>query len=100
MLIERALITGKGQVQVPAKVRQKIGAVIGDELLFIVKENGEIMLQLVKKKSLSQLAGVLPVQKVFPGIDAEEELTRSAVAEKEADFAGPNDDPAKQKDKG
>ncbi len=51
MNIERTRITGKGQIQIPAKIRIAIGAKIGDELTFILNDKGEIRVQLVKKRS-------------------------------------------------
>ncbi len=82
MIIGRSRITGKGQMQLPAKIRRIIGAEIGDELIFKQKNNGEIILELVKKQSLSELAGILPAKKKFAGIEAEERRTREKVAEK------------------
>ncbi len=82
MIIGKSRITGKGQVQLPVKIRKTIGAEIGDELLFKQKDNGEIIVELVKKQRLSELAGVLPVKKKFVGIETEERRTREKVAEK------------------
>ncbi len=82
MIIGKSRITGKGQMQLPAKIRRKIGAEIGDELIFKQKNNGEIIVELVKKQSLSELAGILPAKKKFPGIETEERRTREKVAEK------------------
>lgn len=82
MLVGKSRITGKGQLQLPKKIRMSIGAEIGDELLFKQKDNGEIVLELVKKQKLLDLAGVLPVKKKFTGVDTEETVTRELVAEK------------------
>ncbi len=82
MIIGKSRITGKGQVQLPIKIRNTIGAEIGDELLFKQKDNGEIVVELVKKQSLSHLAGALPTKKKFVGIEEEEGKTREKVAEK------------------
>lgn len=82
MIIGRSRITGKGQMQLPAKIRRIIGAEIGDELIFKQKNNGEIILELVKKQSLSELAGILPAKKKFADIETEERRTREKVAEK------------------
>ncbi len=82
MLIEKTQITGKGQIQLPAKIRQAIGAEVGDEILFKLKENGQMSVELLKRKKLSELAGSLKTDKKFPGIEKEEEMTRRKVAEK------------------
>jgi len=86
MIIGKSRITGKGQMQLPAKIRRIIGAEIGDELLFKQKNNGEIVVELVKKQSLSELAGILPVKKKFAGIETEETKTREKVAEKAGNY--------------
>ena len=82
MIFGKSRITGKGQVQLPAKIRKKIGAEIGDELLFKQKDNGEVIVELIKKESILELAGALPVKKEFAGIETEEIVTREKVAEK------------------
>ncbi|RQD74779.1 MAG: AbrB/MazE/SpoVT family DNA-binding domain-containing protein [Candidatus Syntrophonatronum acetioxidans] len=82
MIIGKSRITGKGQLQLPAKIRKKIGAEIGDELLFKENDKGEIIIKIVKKENISSLAGALPVKKKFPGIEEEERKSREKVAEK------------------
>jgi bifunctional DNA-binding transcriptional regulator/antitoxin component of YhaV-PrlF toxin-antitoxin module len=82
MLYEKTQITGKGQIQLPVKIRQSMGANIGDEVVFKQNDKGEIVVELITKGKLSELAGVLPVKREFPGTDAEEEVTRTKVAEK------------------
>lgn len=88
MILGKSRITGKGQVQLPAKIRKTMGAKIGDELLFKQGNEGEIVVQLVRKESLSELAGVLPVKKEFRGVEAEERETREKVAEKVGKYDG------------
>lgn len=85
MLYEKTQITGKGQIQLPAKIRQAIGANIGDELLFKLSVDGEISVELIKKRNLSDFAGSLPVKMKFPGIEEEEKITKEKVAEKVAE---------------
>jgi len=82
MIIEKTKITGKGQIQLPVRIRKAIGAKSGDEILFKLTDKGDILLELIKKRSLSDFAGTLPVKKPFPGIDEEEENTRQIIAEK------------------
>ncbi|MDO9535761.1 MAG: AbrB/MazE/SpoVT family DNA-binding domain-containing protein [Bacillota bacterium] len=82
MIVEKTSITGKGQIQIPAKIRRAIGAEKGDTLLFKLMESGEIKVELIKKRNLMELAGSLPAKGEFPGLDEEEEKTRQKVAEK------------------
>ncbi len=84
MNIERTKITGKGQIQLPVKIRNAIGAKIGDELAFILNDKGQVRLQLIKKRKLSDFAGILRTRKRFPGIEEEEEITRKKIAQKVA----------------
>jgi len=76
MVIEESRITGKGHMQVPARIRRAIGAKRGDTFVFTLMETGEIRVKLVQRKNLLEPTGSLPIQKQFPGIDEEEEITR------------------------
>ncbi|HAA86258.1 MAG TPA: AbrB family transcriptional regulator [Kosmotogaceae bacterium] len=84
MKIERSRITGKGQVQVPAKIRKAINAEIGDELAFMVDERGEVKVKLVKKRKISEFAGVLRKRRKYVQRDKERQLTKTRVAERVA----------------
>jgi AbrB family looped-hinge helix DNA binding protein len=72
----QAKITGKGQVQLPAVIRKRLGAEVGDFLVFKSTENGHVLLELRKQKRLTELAGALKATQPFPGVEAEEEETR------------------------
>ena len=82
MIREETSLTGKGQIQLPAKIRKAIGAEIGDTFLFELTDQKEIRVKLVKKIKLLDLAGTFPMKKVFPGIEKEEELTKKKVSRK------------------
>ena len=84
MKIERSRITGKGQVQVPVKIRKAINAEIGDELAFMVDERGEVKVKLVKKRKISEFAGVLRKRRKYVQRDKERQLTKTRVAERVA----------------
>ena len=84
MIREETSLTGKGQIQLPAKIRKAIGAEIGDTFLFELTDQKEIRVKLVKKIKLLDLTGIFPKKKVFPGIEKEEELTKRRVARKNA----------------
>jgi AbrB family looped-hinge helix DNA binding protein len=76
MIHATSTITGKGQIQLPAEIRKAIGADIGDNVIFIVQDNKEAVLKLIKKKKLSQLGGTLKSQVKFKSIDEETENTK------------------------
>ena len=82
MIREETSLTGKGQIQLPAKIRKAIGAEIGDTFLFELTDQKEIRVKFVKKIKLLDLAGTFPKKKVFPGIEKEEELTKKKVSRK------------------
>lgn len=75
----QARITGKGQVQVPVSVRKKLGAEIGDYVLFQSEGDGRIYLDVRKQTRLAELGGVLKEEaRPFAGLDVEEYGTRKA----------------------
>ncbi len=88
MIVEESRITGKGQIQVPARIRHALGAKRGDTFVFTLSDNGEIRVTLVQRKNLLELAGSLPVKKEFPGFDEEEEITRKKRAGKKGESRG------------
>lgn len=73
-----ARITGKGQVQVPLSIRKRMGAEIGDDLLFRLTDEGRVVVELIKRPSLRQLGGTLRSERPFPGTEEEEAGTREA----------------------
>ncbi len=84
MNAQRSRITGRGQIQIPARIRKAIGADIGDEIEFVLNDSGEIRVRLIKRKKLSELAGALHKRREFPGLEKEEEATKKRVSEKVA----------------
>ncbi len=86
MLEKKARLTGRGQVQLPIEIRRKLGAVVGDEILFKMMDEGQVMLEVIKKKKFTDFAGVLPAKKAFPGLEQEESSMRLKVAEKQGQY--------------
>ncbi len=80
MTLATARITGKGQVQVPQVVRQAIGAEIGDDLVFVIADDGQVIVEVIKRTRLSDLGGSLPTGRPFVGTDEEEAAVRARVA--------------------
>lgn len=85
LIIERSKITGKGQVQIPAKIREAAKVKIGDEVAFSLDEKGKIEVEFIRKKPLTEFAGSLTGGKEFPGFEEEERQARQMVAEKAAE---------------
>lgn len=82
MLIESSMITGKGQVQIPAKIRHALGLNIGDEVTFKLVGEDKVEIEFIKKRPLTEFAGSLTKRKDFPGLDEEEKFARQLVAER------------------
>lgn len=56
--METSIVTIKGQVVVPAKIRQKFGIKKGTKIAFI-EQNGKLMIQPLDKSYFENLAGIL-----------------------------------------
>ncbi len=82
MIIERSMITGKGQVQIPAKIRKAVGLNIGDEVNFKLLGGDKVEIEFIKKRPLTSYAGSLSKRKSFPGLEEEEKAARQLVAER------------------
>jgi AbrB family looped-hinge helix DNA binding protein len=56
--METSIVTGKGQIVIPAKIRRKFGIKKGTKIAF-VEQNGKLMIQPLDKKYFESLAGIL-----------------------------------------
>ncbi|MBB6284233.1 AbrB/MazE/SpoVT family DNA-binding domain-containing protein [Geobacillus subterraneus] len=62
-------LSSRGQVVIPAEIRKTLGLAEGDDLTFIVNENGEIKVEITKKYRLSQLIGILKTKQPFRPVE-------------------------------
>jgi antitoxin PrlF len=53
-----AALTSKGQLTVPISIRKKLGLQAGDQVLFVEREDGEVVVR-AKKGNLMDLYGIL-----------------------------------------
>lgn len=58
MVTSVSKISSKGQVVIPLKIRKILGIEEGDNIRFIIDENGETKIEVVKKKAILDLFGV------------------------------------------
>jgi antitoxin PrlF len=58
MVTSMSKISSKGQVVIPLEVRKTLGIEEGDNIRFIIDENGETKIEVVKKKAILDLFGV------------------------------------------
>ena len=56
--METSIVTVKGQVVVPAKIRRRFGIKKGTKIAFI-EQNGKLMIQPLDKNYFESLAGIL-----------------------------------------
>jgi AbrB family looped-hinge helix DNA binding protein len=63
-------VTSKGQVTIPVDVRKALSIEQGDDLVFEVGPGQTAQLRVVKRQRLSDLYGVLPATRAFPGTSA------------------------------
>lgn len=76
----RTRLTSKGQVTVPIEVRRALDLHAGDTLVFEL-QGDEIRVRTEKRRGLSDLRGVLPATRPFPGRDAVRAETARRMAE-------------------
>lgn len=65
----RARLTSKGQVTIPVEIRRRYGLETGTEVDFVAEAAGPRLVP-VKRRSLMDLYGSLPVKKPWPGKEA------------------------------
>lgn len=59
MSVKMGRITSKFQITLPSEIRDAVGAHVGDQVLFHVNDQGEIVIRPLKKSSLDQVYGAL-----------------------------------------
>ena len=75
--VYRARITSKGQVTIPAAVREQVGLRPGDEIAF---EPKTLRFSPVPRPKLSELYGILAPRRPMPPFDRDRERAEAAAA--------------------
>lgn len=57
-IMETSVVTSKGQIVIPVKIRRRLGIANGTKVAFVESE-GKIMLQPLDKNYFNNLAGIL-----------------------------------------
>ncbi len=65
-----ATLTSKGQITIPKQIRQALGLAEGDRMLFVIEADRAVIVPLPKSCRLSELYGILPATRPYPGHDA------------------------------
>lgn len=74
--MERATVTGKGQVTLPLRIRERLNIQTGDKLLFNI-EDGVLKVSVLHGQGISELFAALPGVEAYAGAEAEEEAMQS-----------------------
>ena len=75
-------VTSKGQVTIPAEVRKALAIEQGDDLLFDLGPDRTAQLRVIKRHCLSDLYGVLPATRPFPGKEKVREQVGQALGQR------------------
>lgn len=59
MSVRIGRITSKFQITIPSEIREAVGAHVGDQVLFHVNEQGEIVMRPLRKSTVDELYGAL-----------------------------------------
>ncbi|HET7771443.1 MAG TPA: AbrB/MazE/SpoVT family DNA-binding domain-containing protein [Chloroflexota bacterium] len=74
-----ATVTSKGQITLPKSVRDELGVITGDQVVFVMEGKG-VSLHAVPRGSLSALRGVAKGRRAYPGRPAERNAARDEAA--------------------
>ncbi len=74
--METSIVTTKGQMVVPAKIRKRFGIKKGTKIAFI-EQNGKLIIQPLDKSYFESLAGILGTEgKILKSLQAEKKRER------------------------
>ena len=73
--MDKATVTGKGQITLPRRIRERLNIEVGDKLLFDI-ENDELKVRVVHGRGISSLFDSLPGVGAFAGEEAEKQAVR------------------------
>ena len=74
--MDKATVTGKGQITLPRRIREALDIETGDKLLFNI-EDGELRVRVMHGRKISELFASLPGVGAYQGEDAEHEAARA-----------------------
>ncbi len=81
-------VSSRGQVVVPKELRKELGIEEGDQLIFFLDDQGDMHLELEKRKSITQVYGALRSDKPFQPV---QDLRKNVYRSKAVDELGNED---------
>ena len=75
-----ATITSKGQLTLPARLRDFLNVKAGDKIVFVAKTNGDVVLE-ARHRTFDDLRGIVKLEGAYAHLDAWIEAARAAMAE-------------------
>lgn len=76
--MDKATVTGKGQVTLPRRIRERLGIETGDKLLFDI-EGSELRIRVVHVRKIDSLFASLPGVEAYAGEEAEKQAVREGL---------------------
>ena len=76
-----ASVTSKGQVTIPAKIRDLLDIQPGDRLFF-ESQGHEVRIRVVARRQVTDFLGAFKTQEPFPGTEVVRERTAAALAKR------------------
>ena len=74
--MDKATVTGKGQITLPRRIRETLNIETGDKLLFNIEE-GELRIRVMHGRKIGELFASLPGVEVYAGEEAERQAARA-----------------------
>ncbi len=74
--MDKATVTGKGQITLPRRIREILNIETGDKLLFNI-EDGELRVRVMHGRKVGELFASLPGVEAYAGEDAEYRAARA-----------------------
>lgn len=78
--MDKATVTGKGQVTLPRRIRERLNIETGDKLLFEI-ENGELRVRVVHSRGIEDLFDLLPGVERYAGEEVERQARQAGFLE-------------------
>lgn len=76
--MDKATVTGKGQVTLPRSIRERLSIEAGDKLIFDIEED-ELRVRVIHGRGIRELFDALPGVHAYAGEEAEARALREGI---------------------